>query len=192
MFSPDSRFYAAFSLAADLVIVNICMVIGSLPVVTAGAATKAGAHVTRQLARDEGSRPFATFWRQFRASFLPSTGYFVGATCIAALGIYEIIVIRRAEGELISPTAAIILEAGIWSGLLVLIILTARFYPACNLKGAVTNAVRDLPRTLCAALCLAALPMVVIFTPVGLGAIVTYAVLIGLALPWYLIGLILK
>ena len=54
------------------------------------------------------------------------------------------------------------------------------------------NAVRDLPRTLCAALCLATLPMVVIFTPVGLGAIVTYVVLIGLALPWYLIGLILK
>ena len=192
MFSPDSRFYAAFSLAADLVTVNICMVIASLPVVTAGAATKAGAHVARQLANEEGSRPLATFWKAFRRSPLPPTYYFLGSTCIAALGIYEIVVIRRAEGELISPMAAIILEAGIWSGLLVLTILTARFYPACDLKGAVMNAVRGLPRTLCAALCLAALPLVVIFTPVGLGAIVTYVVLIGLALPWYLIGLILK
>lgn len=192
MFSPDSRFYAAFSLAADLVIVNFCMVIASLPIITAGAATKAGAYVTRQLARDEGSRPFATFWRQFRASFLPSTGYFVGTTCIAVLGIYEIYVIRGAGEGLISPMAALVLESGIWSGLIILTIITVRFYPKCSLKGAVLDAMRDLPRTLLAALGLAALPIVALTTSVGLGTIITYVVLVGLALPWYVAGLILK
>ena len=88
--------------------------------------------------------------------------------------------------------AALVLESGIWSGLIILTIITARFYPKCSLKGAVLDAMRDLPRTLLAALGLAALPIVALTTSVGLGTIITYVVLVGLALPWYVAGLILK
>lgn len=191
MFNPNSRFYATFSLAADLVIVNFCMIVAALPIVTADASIRAGAHVAAQLARDEGSKPAITFAKHVRNHPLP-TRYFVGLTCLSVLGIYELIVIRRAEGAVIGSTLAFILEAGLLSGLIVLAGITVWFYPECNLTEAAYNALVHLPRTLLGVVILLAFPAAVIFTPVGIGAAVTYVVLFGFSLPWYLIALVVK
>nr|WP_162933281.1 DUF624 domain-containing protein [Corynebacterium lactis] len=95
-FSTDTKFYAAWSLLADLVIINLLMVIASFPVVTAGAATRAGAVVVREMVREEGSRPARTFLRALLRNWLsPSLWWLV--TLVLGSGIaYEFYVISRA------------------------------------------------------------------------------------------------
>ena len=49
LFSTEGKFYGALSLAADLVIVNVMMLVAMLPVVTGGAALRAATVVITQL-----------------------------------------------------------------------------------------------------------------------------------------------
>ncbi|MBD3689449.1 hypothetical protein H8R18_07920 [Nanchangia anserum] len=62
---PDGNFYETLALAADVVIVNACLIVSSLPIVTAGEAQRRAVAVIAQLAADEGSRPVRTFFHGF-------------------------------------------------------------------------------------------------------------------------------
>lgn len=195
-FSTDTKFYAAWSLLADLVIVNLLMVIASFPVVTAGAAARAGAVVSRDMVREEGSRPARTFLRALLRNWLAPTLWWL-ITLVLGGGIaYEFYVISRAD----LGATGLIFAAGVTSGALVLLGITAWFVPLCalhdepsalghTLAQAATLAVKHLPRTALAVLALLLAPLAVYFFPTHLMAIATYWVLIGNALAWYLVTL---
>jgi len=68
--SPIMRFLNAF---ADLIAVNLLMILFSLPIVTLGAAVTAGCRVTRDIANDELGKIIPSFWRTFRENFLQAT-----------------------------------------------------------------------------------------------------------------------
>lgn len=58
---------------ANLIAVNLLMILFSLPLVTVGASFTAGLRVTRDIMNDEASHIPASFWRAFRENFLQAT-----------------------------------------------------------------------------------------------------------------------
>ena len=73
LFSTEGKFYGALSLAADLVIVNVMMLVAMLPVVTGGAALRAATVVITQLLNNEAGTPVRTFLREFTRKWKAST-----------------------------------------------------------------------------------------------------------------------
>lgn len=68
--SPVIRFLTGF---ADLIGVNLLLIVFSIPIVTMGAAITAALRVTRDIAKDEAAHIFRTFWRAFRENFRQAT-----------------------------------------------------------------------------------------------------------------------
>lgn len=62
-FSLDSKFYQAMSAFADIMLLNICWIIGSLPLVTVGASNAAMYTVLGRRQRKEGSGTVAPFFK---------------------------------------------------------------------------------------------------------------------------------
>lgn len=68
--SPVMRFLSSF---ADLILVNILLILFSVPVVTAGAAFTAALRVTRDIMDDCASHLIRSFWDAFRENFKKAT-----------------------------------------------------------------------------------------------------------------------
>ena len=89
MFSPDSKFMRAMSRLADLILLNICFLVCSLPVVTIGAAQTALYTVLFRLGTEaEDAGTVKSYFRAFRADFKQGTLLwlilaFCGATAAA-------------------------------------------------------------------------------------------------------------
>lgn len=198
-FSTDTKFYAVWSLLADLVIINLLMILASIPVVTAGAATRAGVVVARDMVRDEGSTPVRRFLRALLDNWrTPTLWWLLTLVFSGAIG-YEFYVISRAG----LGNVGLIFAAGVTSGSLVLLGITAWVYPLCALSDehtplrrtlatATSMTVKNLPRTALAVLALLIVPAAVFFFPGQIYAIATYIFLIGYALSWYLVMLAIE
>ena len=72
--SPMMRFLNAF---ADLIAVNLLMILFSLPIVTLGAAVTAGCRVTRDIAGDCVGKIIPSFWQAFRENFRQATVFWI-------------------------------------------------------------------------------------------------------------------
>ena len=156
LFSPESRFYQALALAADIVVVNLLLIVSMIPVLSAGAGLRAATAVLQGLIRQDLSRPAAQFWWHFRQRPRAST---LGWLIVLALGLlagYEWAVISAAG---LDGVVAALLRAGIFSALLLaaavylwlLVLETTRPYPTSFRQGlshALAAAVSTLPRTL--------------------------------------------
>ena len=73
MFNPESRFMSAFTLLADIVILNMLIVCSSLPIVTGGAALRAANVVVGDMLQGIGSRYGLQYLREFRNQARPAT-----------------------------------------------------------------------------------------------------------------------
>ncbi|HJE85052.1 MAG TPA: YesL family protein, partial [Corynebacterium amycolatum] len=153
-FSTDTKFYAAWSLLADLVIINLLMIVASIPIVTAGAATRAGVVVARDMVRDEGSRPVRRFLRALLDNWRTPTLWWLFTLVLAGAIGYEFYVISRAD----LGAVGLIFAAGVTSGALILLGITAWVYSLCSLSDgqsslrrtlatATSMTVKNLPRT---------------------------------------------
>ena len=73
-FSIDSKFYQAMMSVGEMMILNCCWILASLPLVTIGAANAAMYTVMRQRVRDEGSGTivpfFKAWWRNLKQGCL--------------------------------------------------------------------------------------------------------------------------
>lgn len=65
-FDPDSKPMQVLGAFADMIVLNVCFLIGCLPVVTVGASMSAlyAAMLRRQ--RGEGGGVFAAFWKDWK------------------------------------------------------------------------------------------------------------------------------
>lgn len=68
--SPVMRFLSSF---ANLVGVNLLIILFSVPLVTVGAAAAAGLRVTRDIMNGEESHIIRSFWNAFRENFTQAT-----------------------------------------------------------------------------------------------------------------------
>ncbi len=190
--------YQSLALAADIVVVNVLMVLTSLPIVTMGASLRAGNYVIGQLVNDEGSHPARTFFRQFRRHWRTSTIWWLIVLVLGLLGIFEWNIL---SADLIGEAASFGFRAGLVSGGLILGGISAwLFYNESRqpqkLKAAFLDAalatIRFLPRTLIA-LGLGVFPFVVLtLAPEQWFAILAFYVVMGWALSVYLFHLVAR
>src|SRR5690625_7528634 len=82
---PESKFYAALSLFADLVIVNVLLVITCFPVFTGGMSLRTAHAVTGQMVREEGSRRGSAFVRGLLTRPGVNTAWWLISLAVAAL-----------------------------------------------------------------------------------------------------------
>lgn len=123
--SPDSKFYSALSLAADLVIINVLFVVSCFPVFTVGLSARTAHQVIGQMVREEGSRPARTFIRNLLSRPVPAFAWGIIALALVALGLYELVVFNRAG---LSTGLRIALTASLLSGLLLFTGITQWFF----------------------------------------------------------------
>ena len=132
LFSTEGKFYGALSLAADLVIVNVMMLVAMLPVVTGGAALRAATVVITQLLNNEAGTPVRTFLREFTRKWKASTVWWFITTALMLFAVYEFYVIFRAD---VGNTTRLLLCASVLSGVCVLAAVSVWFYPLAHMGG---------------------------------------------------------
>lgn len=95
-FHPDSKFMAAFTLLADIVILNMLLVVTSLPVVTGGAAWRAANVVVGEMVQGRGSRYALMFIRQLTVRWKAVSLFWVLLLAAGALLVYQQFVVFQA------------------------------------------------------------------------------------------------
>lgn len=122
--NPDSKVMQALALAADVVLVNVLLILTSLPVVTAGAALAASHATLLELINDEGSGVVRTYLRHFRASWKAATlGWFIVLVAGLLLA-WEFWALGRMDGW-----GALAAQTGVIVGVLLLAIWAVWFFP---------------------------------------------------------------
>ncbi|MGV0361003.1 ABC transport system MusEFGK2I component MusI [Corynebacterium minutissimum] len=193
---PESKFYAVLSLFADLVIVNVLVVITCFPVVTGGMSLRTAHEVTGHMVREEGSRRGSAFIRNLLTRPWTNTAWWL--ICLAAVGLaaYEFAIIARADlGHM-----GIVLRAALISGLIVLSCISVWFFhldaPSSGFRrrcaAAITHAVAHLPRTLLAIAPGVLMVLFPFFFPEQWGSYVFFLAVFGPALAIYLAELALQ
>lgn len=195
---PESKFYEAISLLADLVILNVLLIVSSFPVFTGGMALRTAHEVMGQMVRDEGSHRALTYLRGLTVRPGVNTAWWLLCLAAGALGAYELWVMGRAG---LADAAVLVLRAAITSGLLVLGLITVWFFHL-DPQGpegfrrrfivSANRAIAQLPRTALALLPWLVLAFFPLFVPSQLGAYIFFVATIGPALAVYLSELALQ
>lgn len=204
-FASGSRFGAVLLLATDLVLVNLAMVLTSLPVVTAGAGLTAGLVVCLQMVSGTSSRPIRQFLQAFGRALVPATIVWLGGVSLGVLLVWEWVVAGRLALPIVVLAArTVVLAATLLLGLVGVWFwpLLARRVDAGNqvgmdeiiplLRTALLAGLKHLPRSL-AALAIVAAPVLVGLVSAEIGArLIIWFLLVGLALGAYLVVLLVR
>lgn len=127
-FNPEAPLWRAVGRLGDLIAVNVMALLGSLPIVTAGASLAAIHDTTRKLATDTGGGVISVFWAAWRANLRHGIGLgllsgLFGAGIIASwiyLPISELAVIKTLVSVIFLATFPLLweiqarLENSIW------------------------------------------------------------------------------
>lgn len=84
LFRPDSKWMEALNAFGEMMLLNLCWIIGSLPLVTIGAASTAMYAVMGQRLRGEGSGIFAAFFHAWWRDLLPATAFWLVQILVSA------------------------------------------------------------------------------------------------------------
>lgn len=85
LFNPENPFWNFMSKIMDAVMLSLLWLLGSLPIFTIGASTTALFQFTLKQADDEEGYVWKSFWKAYRANFLPATGLWL---VMAAVGTF--------------------------------------------------------------------------------------------------------
>ncbi|QOQ38575.1 DUF624 domain-containing protein [Trueperella pecoris] len=196
--NPESGLYQSLALAADIVVVNVLMILTSLPLLTAGASFRAANYVIAQLVQEEGSQPARTFLTQFTKHVKTSTLWWLITVLLGSLGLLEWLMLDAVE---VGANVDFAFRAGLMSAALIVagISLWLFYFEAKrprNFTTAFTNsalaALRFLPRTLVGVTMLALPAALAVVVPERWFAIVGFYLIIGLALTLYLFQLLVR
>lgn len=193
---PESKFYAVLSLFADLVIVNVLLVITCFPVVTGGMSLRTAHEVLGEMVREEGSRRGSVFVRRILTRPAPNTAWWLLCLLLVGLAAYEFAVIAQAD----MGSMGLVLRAALISGLIVLGCVSVWFFhlDSAGLSftqrcaQAMTRAVAHLPRTVLAILPAALMILFPFFAPGQWGSYLFFLTAVGPALAIYLAELALQ
>lgn len=121
-FGPESSFYSTLSLIADVVIINVLMVLTAFPVVTIGASMRAGHVVIHELLHDRGSNPVRLYVSAFRSHWTTSTLAAIIALALLAFGAWELALVDSLAGSgavgaglRVAILSGMLMVGGIWS-----------------------------------------------------------------------------
>lgn len=88
-FDPDSKPMQVLGAFADMIVLNVCFLIGCLPAVTVGASMSAlyAAMLRRQ--RGEGSGVFAAFWKDWKQNLRPGIACWLMQLAVTAFFAFD-------------------------------------------------------------------------------------------------------
>lgn len=187
---------SAITLMADIVILNMFLVVACLPVVTAGAAVRAASVVVRDMAAGVGSGYSMQFLRELTQRWKPVTLYWLLLIALGATLAYQQWVVFHAglgRGTLVVIEALALSGAFIIAGVSVwFFALTSSRAPEARLSQLLSDAVlatfRHLGRTLAAVAILLAGVAAVVALPIAWAVPLTTFLVPALTL--YLIRLV--
>lgn len=201
----DSRFFQAWTMAADLVVLNVLMALTGLPLLTGGAVLTAGLAVCLQMVSGTSGKPLTEYFRAFGRVFLPATVIWIAEVGLAALMFWEWAV----TGQLASPVVALFARAILLLAGLLLGLTSIWFWPLLAkrvvagdavrmddliplLKTALFAGLKYLPRSL-VAVAIVVVPYAFAATSVDVGSrMLFWFAVIGMALACYLVMLVLR
>ena len=82
-FSPDSKFAQIMTSVGEMMLLNLCWIIGSLPLITIGAANTAMYTVMGRRLRDEGSGTVIPFFKAWWSNLKMSTLFWVAQVFVS-------------------------------------------------------------------------------------------------------------
>lgn len=120
LFDPDSKITQLLSALGDMMLLNLCWLIVSLPLVTIGASSTAMYAVLGRRMRGEGGAVVPAFFRALRENWKAATQFWLAQAAITGgLAVLLLTAVRRFE--VWGTTAGVL----IWGSTALLIIVTA-------------------------------------------------------------------
>ena len=189
IFNLDNPVWRFMSRVADLVILNLLVMLFTLPVITAGAAWTAMYFVTIRMVRKEERYVLRDFWRSFKQNFKQAT--IIWLLALVAIGVFtgDILIYKQIPDQIPMVLMIVILVlAYLVLGTLVYVFpLLSRFYNTVTgtLKNAFLVSVVNIPYTLLF-IFWAALPFAVLyFVP----ELAPFFLLFGFSGPAYIVSM---
>ena len=186
-----AAFKKTLNAAADLIILNLLLILCCIPVVTAGAAWVAAyTHILRILRGVETNLPIRSFFRDFRDSLRKATpAWLLTLLCFGILaGDYYYAVYVADPVNRFFMVFAIVMAVVLFAGAVWLYPLIARFENTLkvSIKNAFLMAVAMLPKTLLAMV----IQLTMLLTPLLYPSLFVYFgwlwMLVGISLPMYI------
>lgn len=85
IFNPDSKLMEALSSFGEMMLLNLCFLVGGLPIVTIGASVTAMYTMMGRRLRQEGSGIVAPFFKAWWQNLAPATGLWLAQVVITVL-----------------------------------------------------------------------------------------------------------
>ncbi|MCR5399031.1 MAG: YesL family protein [Lachnospiraceae bacterium] len=196
MFKLDSPVMVFLGKIADLILLNLLVIICSIPVFTIGASWTALYYVTLKMVKNEESYIAKDFFKSFKENFKQATFiWLINLIALIIMGIDALIVFRGSVPNMPQAlTAAMLVMAIVMAAVMVYVYpVLSRFYNNTfnTVKNAFLLAISNFPYTLLF-LVVIALPYVVTFgTGIGIRIMPVFA-LIGVSGPAYVCSLCWK
>jgi len=188
IFNLDNPVWNFMSKVADLVILNILVMLFSVPIVTAGAAWTAMHFVTIRMARKEERYVVKDFLRSFKENFKQATAIWLIALVAAFVFIGDILIYKEIPDQIpkVLMIVVMVLAYLVLGTLLYAFPLLSRFYNTVSgtLKNAFLVSIVNIPYTVQFAF-LAVLPFAVLYFVIELAP---FVLLFGFSLPAYIAG----
>lgn len=186
IFNLDNPVWNFMNKVADLVILNVLVMVFSLPVVTAGAAWTAMHFVTIRMARKEERYVIKDFWRSFKQNFKQATTIWLLALVAAFVFVGDVLIYKQIPDQIpmVLMIIVMVLAYLVLGTLLYAFPLLSRFYNtvAGTLKNAFLVSIVNIPYTFLFLL-LAVLPFAVLyFVP----ELMPFVLLFGFSVPAYI------
>ena len=166
LFDLDSPFMRFLSRLADLMILNILVLIISIPVITIGAALTAMHYVLIKMVRNEETYITKMFFKSFKENFIQSTIEWI--IIMAVLGVfvadYFIFVRSGQEFSIVFMIAILAVSVLVLMSMMYVFPLQARFYNTVGrtFKNSVLIMILNFPKSICMFI-LYLLPVVLLF-----------------------------
>jgi len=189
-FNLDSPLMASLSRVADLMILNVIILVLCLPVITIAPALTAMHYVLLKMVRKEESYIIAPFFKSFKENFRQATIIGLIIIVLVIIFIIDLQIVNNSELGIASWLRIALLACGLIGTMTLMYIfpILARFKNTIRgtFKNALFMSIINLPRTiLMIASCL--LPLVVIFFNTGMYPLVF---LLGITGPGYLCAIV--
>ena len=190
LFDLDSPLMRVLSKMADLMILNLLMIVLCLPIVTAGAAFTAMHYVLLKMVRDEDSYLLKSFFKSFKLNFRQATIIWAIMLGIAVLFIGDFVIMKGNDTGF--PESFVILLCAITALVFCVCMyvfpLLARFDNTVwrTIKNSFFMMSLNLPRTILMALVYALPIVIILISPIAFPLIILF----GISLPGYIAAML--
>lgn len=124
IFNLDSPMMRGMSKIADLLILNLLVIVTSIPIITIGASMSAMHYVLIKLSRNEGTSVAQMYFKSFKENFAQGTVLWLVNIAVIALVAFDMYLVFFTENTIPMPVFVVVVAVGI------LILMTCMyFYP---------------------------------------------------------------